>query len=139
MNIEEIREAKFVLEKILKKFVKLGYPKIPCQCEDCKSLRLFIDLADLFLKVSEGGVEKLNNDNSMMGDEEHNLLQDYNAGFNSALDLCNAHFAGKLMGLEKIIENSKLYQGFQCKNWTIRLGLKKQLAQAIITELTKKD
>jgi hypothetical protein len=33
--------------------------------------------------------------------------------------------------LEMIIEESKLYQGFQCEHYTIKAGLKKQLAQAI--------
>lgn len=33
--------------------------------------------------------------------------------------------------IENIIADSKLYQGFQCDNYLIRLGLKKRLAKAI--------
>ena len=40
-------------------------------------------------------------------------------------------------GIEKVIEDSKLYQGFQCKSYITRVGLKKRLAQAIKTYLEK--
>ena len=37
--------------------------------------------------------------------------------------------------VEEIIKDSKLYQGFRCNDYMIRLGLLKRLATAIVAEI----
>jgi len=48
-----------------------------------------------------------------------------------------SHYEDKLDKgkIEGVIDDSKLYQGFQCDDYTIRIGLKKNLAQALLDYL----
>ena len=60
---------------------------------------------------------------------------------NTFLSLANSYLAGELYAtedeIENIIEDNKLYQGFQCEDYIIRVGLKKQLARSLVGHIPK--
>lgn len=124
---------------------------------------LAISKLSLLEKVEKGGVKKYKDNQWVVAPAFRNYecpdegdLKIYTYGFNSAIDLCNAHLVNKLEGIEGVIENwfialEKKQSAEQIKEvekkglWSADLKsatfeeIKIGLAQAIITHLTKND